>query len=261
MGWFRIDDTLHGHPKVLRAGAAAVGVWALAGSYCVAYKSPGFVPSSWLRQFGKSGTTAARKLVESGLWDDAEQDGEPGYQFHDWDDYQQLPEQIERSREVWRNKKAKQRERSSRHAAGDHSLCHPAYCSALKNKGMSPRDKRGDVTGESPPSLHDTTRHDTYLPKGRYGSESEGDAGRGAGSADPTPRWHAYTPQHHPTQDQLRDGTPAERLHLGWPFDPDKPWLGGYEDNGRIWRTWQMPPWSPHNPDRPQANASTESET
>ena len=31
MAWFKVDDTLHGHPKVRRAGAAAVGVSASHG--------------------------------------------------------------------------------------------------------------------------------------------------------------------------------------------------------------------------------------
>ena len=231
MGWFRIDDTFHSHPKVRRAGATSVGIWALAGSYCVAYKSRGFIPTWWLQGWGRTGTTAARKLVEAGLWDEAEQDGEPGYQFHDWDDYQQLPEQIERSRDVWRTKKARQRERSSRHASGDHSMCHPQYCAALKKKGtkgdMSPVDNQGDMqgdsTGESPLSLHDTTRQ--YLPKGRYRS-GVSDSGTGPEGADPSP-------PPHPTysRDQINNA-PAEwqRTNL-WPYDPANPQYGGWQDD------------------------------
>ena len=260
MAWFKIDDTFHSHPKVRRAGAAAVGVWATAGAFSSAYKADGFVPVWWVQGWGKTGTTAARKLVEVGLWDEAEQDGETGYQFHDWADYQPTSEEIERDREAARQRQRRSRERKSRHAAGDHSMCDRCHA---KHGNVTPsvtRDKTRDSRRES--QHPDPTRPDPTRPvRDGEGEGEESDAGRGAESADPTPPWHTYSPQHHPTQEQLRDGTPAERLHLGWPFNPDKPWLGGHEDNGRIWRTWQMPPWSPHNPDHPQANASTESET
>ena len=121
-------------------------------------------------------------------------------------------------------------------------------------------ERSSDATSDAPASRSSDAEQESVSSlaraKGTPTGRPKGGALRGA------PLWHTYTPQHHPTQDQLRDATPAERLTIGWPFDPDKPWLGGHEDNGRIWRTWQMPPWSPHNPDRPQANASsTESET
>ena len=258
MTWFKTDDSLHNHPKARRAGAAALGVWVTAGSFSSAYKTDGFVPDWWVRGWGKTGSTAARKLVEVGLWDQTERDGETGYQFHDWADYQPTSDEIERDREQGRERQRRSRERKSRHAAGDHSMCD--RCTAKQGAGranVTPSVTR-DTTRES--QHPDPTRPDPTR-KGRGRGGREGDAGTGAGSADPTPLWHTYSPRNHPTRDQLRDATPAERLHLGWPFDPDKPWLGGHEDNGRIWRTWQMPPWSPNNPDRPQANASTESET
>ena len=115
MAWFKVDDTLHSHPKVRRAGSAAVGVWVTAGSYCMAYKTDGFVPEWWLNTWGKAGHTAAKKLVEAGLWSPAS-NGEPGYQFHDWGDYQPLSDEIERDRELnrARQRKYRQQRRSAR---------------------------------------------------------------------------------------------------------------------------------------------------
>ncbi len=107
MSWFKIDDGFHSHPKARRAGAAAVGIWAAAGSYCMAYKTDGEVPGWWLDSWGKTGTTAARKLVEAGLWETTPD----GYRFHDWADYQPLSDEIEREREMARTRQRERRER------------------------------------------------------------------------------------------------------------------------------------------------------
>ena len=118
MPWFKVDDTLHSHPKVRRAGAAAVGVWATAGSFCMAYKTDGFVPAYYLDGWGKTGATSARRLVECGLWVEATKDGEDGYQFHDWDDYQPSSDEIERDREAARVRMRDIREKRRRAREG-----------------------------------------------------------------------------------------------------------------------------------------------
>ena len=114
MAWFKVDDTLHSHPKVRRAGAAAVGVWAAAGSYCMAYKTDGKVPAWWLDSWGKTGLTAARKLVEVGLWEVTPE----GYLFHDWADYQPTSDEIERDREAARVRMRNIREKRRRAREG-----------------------------------------------------------------------------------------------------------------------------------------------
>ena len=114
MAWFKVDDTLHGHPKVRRAGAAAAGVWVTAGAFAMAYKTDGFVPRYFVDGWGKTGTTAARQLVTVGLWEPAEKDGETGWQFHDWDDYQPSSAEIERDRDAARERQRKAREKRRR---------------------------------------------------------------------------------------------------------------------------------------------------
>ena len=95
----RIDDRLHSHPKVRRAGAAAVGIWATAGSFSMAYQTDGFVPRYYIDGWGRTGHSAAARLVEVGLWEPAERDGEQGWRFHDWSDYQPLSDDISTKRE------------------------------------------------------------------------------------------------------------------------------------------------------------------
>lgn len=110
MSWFKTDDTLHGHPKARRAGLASIGLWTLAGSHCMAYKTDGFVPEWFAHQFPQ-GRKLADELVRVGLWHNAIQEGEPGYQFHDWLDYQQSSDEIERDRERNRERQREYRER------------------------------------------------------------------------------------------------------------------------------------------------------
>ncbi|HPE14084.1 MAG TPA: hypothetical protein PL091_16460 [Actinomycetota bacterium] len=98
-----MDDTLHSHPKTRRAGLAAMGLWTVCGSYCMAYKTNGFVPEWFVAGF-QSGRKLAADLVRAGKWEDAVKDNENGWQFHDWLDYQQSAEEIERDRDHNRNR-------------------------------------------------------------------------------------------------------------------------------------------------------------
>jgi hypothetical protein len=86
MAWFKVDDKLHDHRKVRQAGKSAMGVWVLAGSWCMASETDGFVPETVLTRWGTK--RDAETLVSVGFWDRAEQNGEPGWQFHDWLAYQ-----------------------------------------------------------------------------------------------------------------------------------------------------------------------------
>jgi hypothetical protein len=86
MPWFKVDDKLHDHHKSRLAGKAAMGVWALAGSWCMANETDGFVPETVLSRWGTKRDAA--RLVEVGFWRTATRHGEPGWRFHDWLKYQ-----------------------------------------------------------------------------------------------------------------------------------------------------------------------------
>ena len=109
MPWFRTDDQLHAHPKPRRAGLAAMGLWTLAGSHCMAYLTDGVV-ERWFVDSMPDGTKLARKLVTAGLWEEHPD----GWVFHDWAEYQFTREQVladregaaERMRRVRANRKA-----------------------------------------------------------------------------------------------------------------------------------------------------------
>jgi len=104
MTWFKVDDGFWRHRKVRRLGrqrvtvsaqVASAGLWLLAGSWSSEPEntSEGFVPVEQVETWDPKGQIAAR-LIAVGLWDHAEQDGEPGYRYHDWTDYQPTPEEV-----------------------------------------------------------------------------------------------------------------------------------------------------------------------
>lgn len=106
MPWFKVDDTLHGHPKTRRAGLAAMGMWVLAGSYSMSYVTEGFVAEWWVNSFPQ-GRKRAGELVAAGFWQTGERDGERGWVFHDWPDYQPSKAEIEADREASRERQRK----------------------------------------------------------------------------------------------------------------------------------------------------------
>lgn len=89
MPWFKIDDSAHSHPKFMRAGNAALGLWLRCGSYSAQHLLEGFVPKDVVKPF--KGTPAqVQKLIEAGLWHEAGHDcarcPQPagGYMIHDF---------------------------------------------------------------------------------------------------------------------------------------------------------------------------------
>ena len=65
MPWFKVDDSAHAHPKMRRAGKAAIGLWVMCGSYAAAYLTDGIIPA----ETAADGTpTQVAKLDKAGLW-------------------------------------------------------------------------------------------------------------------------------------------------------------------------------------------------
>lgn len=90
-----------------------MGLWAVAGSHCMSYKTDGFVPD-WFVLSWPQGKKLAAQLVKYNLWEPATRDDETGYQFHDWSHFQPHSDEIEAdrayARERQRRRRAKLRE-------------------------------------------------------------------------------------------------------------------------------------------------------
>lgn len=110
MPWFKIDDKFHSHKKTSRCGLAAVGMWSVLGSWCADQLTDGFVPDYVVREKGGRGwRKLADELVEVGYWEPAESDGDKGWKFHDWDDFNPSRDQVEEERRAARERMAVRR--------------------------------------------------------------------------------------------------------------------------------------------------------
>jgi hypothetical protein len=98
VAWFKVDDALPAHHKVLSIprGArrlAAIGAWTLAGAWTSANLKEGLIPKPVVEELGIPGRAVA-DLVAAGLWIEV-----PGaYQMHDYLDYNPTAEQVLYSR-------------------------------------------------------------------------------------------------------------------------------------------------------------------
>ena len=80
MTWFKVDDSLHSHPKAMAASLAALGFWAVAGSWSSDHLTDGFVPDHMIPLLSRGTDKLAEELVAAGLWKRTR----GGYQFHQW---------------------------------------------------------------------------------------------------------------------------------------------------------------------------------
>lgn len=157
MAWFKVDDKVHSHKKAARAGVAAMGLWTVAGSWCADHLTDGFVPDYIAERLAPGqADDLAVLLVHAGLWESDVHDGDDGWRFRDWCDYQPTRDDVEQKRERERDKKRQQR----RDADGQ-------YMSPRE----SPRDKAGTPQGSPeavPPSRPDPSRtKDKNVPRKR----------------------------------------------------------------------------------------------
>jgi hypothetical protein len=91
VGWFKVDDQLAFHAKIVAAGNSAMGLWIRAGSWSSAQLTDGFIPSHMASAMANAMANPCDQdaLVMAGLWDEV--DG--GYQFHDWSEFQPSAEE------------------------------------------------------------------------------------------------------------------------------------------------------------------------
>lgn len=104
MTWFKVDDNLATHMKVISAGNEAMGLWVRAGSWAAQQLTDGYVPKAIVNLLGDE--PSAEKLVEVGLWHYAKD----GYEFNDWGIYQPTRAAVMGDREAAKERQRKYRE-------------------------------------------------------------------------------------------------------------------------------------------------------
>ncbi|WP_032769890.1 hypothetical protein [Streptomyces sp. CNS654] len=133
MPWFKVDDTAHAHPKLLKAGNPAVGLWMRAGAYAAQHLTEGTVPGVVAQLYGTA--PQARKLVAAGLWHAAghacprcPQPAEGDYVMHDFLVYNPTKSAVEKDRA-----KAADRQRRAREKAAERQ-------NQTRNRSDQPRE-------------------------------------------------------------------------------------------------------------------------
>lgn len=106
---FKVDDQFHSHPKVMATEPDALGLWVVAGSWCCAALTDGFVPDYVLPRLLPGAVKLARKLVTAGLWVEVE----GGHQFHGWHEFNLSAEEEKRRKADAARRQKEWRERSS----------------------------------------------------------------------------------------------------------------------------------------------------
>ena len=162
MTWFKVDDTLPTHRKVLSLprGArrlGAIGAWTMGGAWSSANGTEGLIPAAVLADLGIP-TKVAADLLASGLWKREPQ----GYRMHDFLDYNPTAEKVAQDRAAAAERQRKAREKAK--AARD------ATSAAANGHGASHDGSHGVTGGVTPGVSHgppDPTRPEG---EGRGGS-------------------------------------------------------------------------------------------
>lgn len=195
MPWFKIDDSSHSHPKFIKAGNAAIGLFVRCGAYSAQHLTEGIVPGVIAQLYG-TGPQAA-KLVKVGLWHGTDhecprcpQPGPGDYVIHDFFEggRNSTRAQVEASRK-------RATERQARHRAkGDgeeNAFELPTKSNRFAGERSEKRDRfdphfSGSTAGQDMPSQRDAI--DSVTPpqaKPYQASPTEKPASKAAGPQVP----------------------------------------------------------------------------
>lgn len=110
----RLDDHFWAHPKVLNCSDGALALWTRALSWVGFQLTDGFAPHQCLRLL-RGRKRDADRLVAAGLWVRGECDGQLGYWFHDFTDWNNAAtrEEVEKRRKRGHDRVIKHREKTT----------------------------------------------------------------------------------------------------------------------------------------------------
>ncbi|MFF9271105.1 hypothetical protein [Streptomyces rochei] len=129
MAWFALDDGFDSHPKVRKAGNAAVGLFVRLGVHATKHLTEGHLDGDIVTAYGTAATI--RKLLTVGMLHEpghgcprCPQPAADGYYIHDYLDYNKSRAQIEAAREAARKRQQRGRDtaranRNSRDSAAN----------------------------------------------------------------------------------------------------------------------------------------------
>jgi hypothetical protein len=175
MPWFALDDGFDTHPKVRKAGNAAIGLFVRLGVHATKHLTEGHLDGVIVRDYGTPATV--RKLVTVGMLH-APGHGCPrcpqppadGFYIHDYLDYNKSRAQIEAAREAARKRQNRGRESARRQRNGRDSGANldensrENGASSEENSRENAPHSDGVRAGHSDPSRRDTQEGETGVP-------------------------------------------------------------------------------------------------
>ncbi|MFJ5967926.1 hypothetical protein [Streptomyces sp. NPDC093060] len=175
MAWFALDDGFDTHPKVRKAGNAAVGLFVRLGVHATKHLTEGHLDGDIVTAYGTAATI--RKLIAVGMLHEAghgcprcPQPADGGYYIHDYLDYNKSRQQIEAAREAARKRQQRGRDtarlnRSERDSAVIlNSNSRENDASFASNCGQFDPPFEGSTAGQGGPSRRDTHEGATVVP-------------------------------------------------------------------------------------------------
>jgi hypothetical protein len=168
MAWFALDDGFDTHPKVRKAGNAAVGLFVRLGVHATRHLTEGHLDGDIVRQYGTEPNV--RKLIAVGMLHASghacprcQQPADGDYVIHDYLDYNKSRAQIEAAREAARKRQQKGRDtaRSNRNRAGIGAES-DSIRSGNGSDSAPNRDGNDPLFWDSIPGQDDMSRRDTH---------------------------------------------------------------------------------------------------
>lgn len=178
MTWFKVDDSLPDHPKMVRLQSikgwqGALALWTLAGAWASRHLTDGVIPSAIVARLGCA-KRDADLLVKVGMWAQAP-DGD--YAFHGWAERNPTRKDVEEKREKTRSKVSEWR-RNQVTSEVTREQCNPAPVPTRPDPSRpdgDPLTPFGDSSGvrvrEVPPSAEETQRRFRALYLERFNAE------------------------------------------------------------------------------------------
>lgn len=208
MPWFALDDGFDTHPKVRKAGNAAVGLFVRLGVHATKHLTEGHLDGAIVRDYGTVATV--RKLITVGMLHEpghgcrrCPQPADGGFYIHDYLDYNKSRAQIEAAREAARKRQQKGRDNASRNRNQRGSDANPNANSRENGASSAPNSRQNapqfddGTAGQSGTSRRDTHEGATGvpsppLPSHHYDVADVGGGSTGSSAADlddlaPTP--------------------------------------------------------------------------
>lgn len=163
MGWARIDDGFHDHPKLIGLSLEALGLWVKCLTWAHRHNSAGtlgHIPEDLPKMFaGSRGKKLASELFSKKLWDESPELG--GWLIHDYVDYLPASEKPQTASEVSKARSAAGRRGAAARWAKepewqDDSNLPPDPMASANGKPMPPT--RPDPTSPEPTTNAPTVR-------------------------------------------------------------------------------------------------------